>query len=101
MANFKYPFKDKAGKDVVDADVYYSALGMARGGYYVFGPSGVHSGIHYESAMANLLSLDEGIGGTTKGEVVAYRVNRDYPPGWPMCRRLQDPPRWPSVSALS
>ncbi|KVH29379.1 SH3 domain-containing protein [Burkholderia cepacia] len=79
MANYKYPFKDKAGKDVVDADVYYSALGMASGGYYVFGPSGVHSGIHYESAMANLLSLDEGIGATTKGEVVAYRVNRDYP----------------------
>ncbi|WP_431291056.1 hypothetical protein [Burkholderia cepacia] len=79
MANFKYPFKDKAGKDVVDADVYYSALGMASGGYYVFGPSGVHSGIHYESAMANLLSLDEGIGAMTKGEVVAYRINREYP----------------------
>ncbi|ALX10693.1 hypothetical protein P350_03635 [Burkholderia cepacia JBK9] len=79
MANYKYPFKDKAGKDVVDADVYYSALGMASGGYYVFGPSGVHSGIHYESAMANLLSLDEGIGAMTKGEVVAYRINRDYP----------------------
>ena len=79
MANYKYPFKDKAGKDMVDADVYYSALGMASGGYYVFGPSGVHSGIHYESAMANLLSLDEGIGAMTKGEVVAYRINRDYP----------------------
>ncbi|MCA8078206.1 SH3 domain-containing protein [Burkholderia cepacia] len=79
MANYKYPFKDKAGKDVVDADVYYSALGMASGGYYVFGPSGVHSGIHYESAMANLLSLDEGIGAMTKGEVVAYRINREYP----------------------
>ncbi|PAK12376.1 hypothetical protein CJO66_23300, partial [Burkholderia ubonensis] len=79
MANYKYPFKDKAGKDVVDADVYYSALGMASSGYYVFGPSGVHSGIHYESAMANLLSLDDGVGAMTKGEVVAYRINRDYP----------------------
>ncbi|KMK90986.1 MULTISPECIES: hypothetical protein, partial [Burkholderia] len=56
-----------------------SALGMASGGYYVFGPSGVHGGIHYESAMANLLSLDEGIGAMTKGEVVAYRINREYP----------------------
>ncbi|CAB3974833.1 calcium-binding protein [Burkholderia aenigmatica] len=79
MTAFKYPFKDKAGTDVVDADIYYGALGMATGGYYVFGPSGVHGGIHYEAAMANVLSLDDGIGAMTKGEIVAYRINRDYP----------------------
>ena len=79
MAAFKFPFKDKAGQEVVDAAVYYDVLGNASGGYYVLGPSGVHAGIHYEQAMDNTLSLNDGIGAIAKGEVVAYRINREYP----------------------
>lgn len=78
MATFKFPFKDQAGKEVRNADVYYDALTMASSGYYPLGPSGVHCGIHYESAMANTLALGDGIGAIAKGEVVAYRVNRRY-----------------------
>ncbi|WP_420995075.1 hypothetical protein ACKI2N_007655 [Cupriavidus sp. 30B13] len=79
MSSFKFPFKNKAGKDVRDASVYYDALALASSGYYPLAPSGVHCGIHYEQAMANMLSLDEGMGAIAKGEVVAYRVNGDYP----------------------
>ncbi|OOW00835.1 lytic transglycosylase domain-containing protein [Pseudomonas sp. MF4836] len=78
MATFKFPFKDQAGKEVRNADLYYDALTMASSGYYPLGPSGVHCGIHYESAMANTLALVDGIGAIAKGEVVAYRVNRRY-----------------------
>lgn len=67
MPSFKFPFKDKAGKDVRDASVYYDALALASSGYFPLGPSGVHCGIHYEQAMANMLSLDEGIYCTTHG----------------------------------
>ncbi|WP_372437196.1 cell wall hydrolase [Pseudomonas chlororaphis subsp. aureofaciens] len=78
MSTFKFPFKDQAGNEVRNADVYYDALTMASSGYYPLGPTGVHCGIHYESAMANTLALAEGIRAIAKGEVVAYRVNRSY-----------------------
>ncbi|MGO4332961.1 hypothetical protein [Cupriavidus sp. M-11] len=82
---FKFPFKNKAGKEVRDAALYYKALSLADNGFYPLGPSGVHCGIHYVQAMANTLSLDEGMGAIAKGDVIAYQVNRDYPtvPGMP------------------
>ncbi len=78
MSTFKFPFKGQDGKEVRNADVYYDALTMASSGYYPLGPSGVHCGIHYEPAMANTLALGEGVRAIAKGEVVAYRVNRNY-----------------------
>ncbi|MGO4826348.1 hypothetical protein AB4141_18125 [Cupriavidus sp. 2KB_15] len=55
MPSFKFPFKDKAGKEVRDAALYYTALSLADNGFYPLGPSGVHCGIHYVQAMANTL----------------------------------------------
>ncbi|WP_420995073.1 hypothetical protein ACKI2N_007665 [Cupriavidus sp. 30B13] len=79
MPSFKFPFKNKAGKEVRDSALYYKTLSLADNGFYPLGPSGVHCGIHYVQAMANTLSLDEGMRAIAKGEIVAYQVNRDYP----------------------
>ncbi|MGV8889692.1 MAG: hypothetical protein ACOH2P_16970 [Pseudomonas sp.] len=79
LMNFQYPFRKPDGKKFTGADEVYKVLEKEVSGHYLLGSNKFwHGGIHISNASAPQCILDEPIRCMADGEVVAYRLNKDY-----------------------
>ncbi len=59
---------------------YQQALANAESGAYPVGANGIwHGGIHFDQGTGGTLQQDAGVRCIANGEVIAYRVNGNYP----------------------
>jgi hypothetical protein len=81
-----YPFPGHRGQ-AVDEAAYLGAPGGQEGaiartddGYYPIGANSLwHGGIHFDSNSASTLEQERGVRCIRDGEVVAYRIDSEYP----------------------
>ncbi|HDR8921944.1 TPA: lytic transglycosylase domain-containing protein, partial [Burkholderia vietnamiensis] len=81
---WSYPFSPStqggAAPDTTDPLTYMQVLATAEDGFYPLGASGIwHGGIHFGQKTGEALKQDEGIRAIATGEVVAYRLDKEYP----------------------
>ncbi|WP_196482170.1 lytic transglycosylase domain-containing protein [Burkholderia vietnamiensis] len=81
---WSYPFSPStqggASPDTTDPLTYMQVLATAEDGFYPLGASGIwHGGIHFGQKTGEALKQDEGIRAIATGEVVAYRLDKEYP----------------------
>lgn len=81
---WSYPFspaaKEGAASDAGDPMTYMKVLATAEDGFYPLGASGIwHGGIHFGQKTGETLKQDEGVRAIATGEVVAYRLDKEYP----------------------
>ncbi|MBR8142116.1 lytic transglycosylase domain-containing protein [Burkholderia sp. AU19243] len=81
---WSYPFspaaKEGAASDAADPMTYMKVLAAAEDGFYPLGASGIwHGGIHFGQKTGEALKQDEGVRAIATGEVVAYRLDNEYP----------------------
>ena len=66
--------------EIRDAQEYFRALSQAQDGFYPIGYNGQwHGGIHFGAETGTSLAQDVGIRCIADGEVIAYRIDDDYP----------------------
>lgn len=82
---FSYPFRKKgegnaAGKNITDEHEFHALLKKEASGHYAVSAKGMwHGGIHISEGGAGAsLDLKYGVRCIADGEVVAFRVNRNY-----------------------
>jgi len=82
---FSYPFQKKgegnaAGKNITDEHEFHALLKKEASGHYAVSAKGMwHGGIHIsEGGAGACLDLKYGVRCIADGEVVAFRVNRNY-----------------------
>ncbi len=76
-----FPFKTAGARsrEVADPQSCYDALAKAISGTYPLGQSGLwHGGVHFDKRTAALLNQDT-VRCIADGEVIAYRIDQDYP----------------------
>lgn len=79
LMNFQYPFRKADGKQFIDAEEVYKALEGETSGHYLLGNNKFwHGGIHISDKSAPQCVLNEPVRCMADGEVVAYRLNKDY-----------------------
>ncbi|KAE9638366.1 hypothetical protein EJA70_31635 [Pseudomonas sp. PB103] len=79
LMNFQFPFRKPDGKQFAGADEVYKVLEKEASGHYLLGSNKFwHGGVHISNASASQCILDEPIRCMADGEVVAYRLNKDY-----------------------
>jgi hypothetical protein len=77
---WSYPFTTGDGKDAVDAHSFFEALSNAGDGFFPLGANGIwHGGIHFDAATGKILKQEDGVRAIADGEVVAYRLDSQYP----------------------
>lgn len=78
-----YPFQKREADKTVEVgnpQEYYDALAQAEDGFYPIGANGQwHGGIHFGAQTAAKLEQSGGVRCIADGEVVAYRIDDDYP----------------------
>lgn len=75
--NWSFPFKPKEGN--LDSIQHLTAMAKAGGGYYPIGKNGQwHGGIHFDDKTAAVFDQKQ-VCCIADGEVIAYRVDRNYP----------------------
>ncbi|MCK9386347.1 MAG: hypothetical protein M0Q15_17180 [Nevskia sp.] len=80
VKRWTYPFTAINGKEVEDPQAYFDALSRAQDGFYPLGVNGLwHGGVHFDSGTGAKLAQDGGIRAIADGEVIAYRIDADYP----------------------
>jgi len=80
VKRWTYPFTAINGKEVEDPQAYFDALSRAQDGFYPLGVNGLwHGGVHFDSGTGAKLAQDGGICAIADGEVIAYRIDADYP----------------------
>jgi predicted chitinase len=63
-----------------EAHKYFKLWSLAEDGLYPFGNNGQwHGGIHFDKNTGGQLEQESGVRCIADGEVIAYRVDRDYP----------------------
>ncbi|WP_407351825.1 hypothetical protein [Luteimonas sp. R10] len=66
--------------EATDPQAYYDALALAEDGFYPIGYNGQwHGGIHFGSQTGTQLAQDAGIRCIADGEVIAWKIDDDYP----------------------
>ncbi|WGS54620.1 lytic transglycosylase domain-containing protein [Paraburkholderia sp. D15] len=113
---FSFPFVPAGKDDPADPMTYMKALGNAQNGFYPLGANGLwHGGIHFDGKTGNALKQDVGVRAIADGDVVAYRLDHQYPEleykdkrsalystGFVLIRhKLQMPPPQPKQDAAS
>ncbi|MBB5020634.1 hypothetical protein HNQ59_003959, partial [Chitinivorax tropicus] len=79
IEKWAYPFPLADGKDLSDVQVFFKGLSACEDGFYPIGGQGVwHGGIHFDSNTAQHFK-QEGVRCIADGEVVAYRIDGQYP----------------------
>ncbi|MHC8384670.1 glycoside hydrolase family 19 protein [Pseudomonas sp. LB3P14] len=79
LMNFQYPFRKADGKQFTDAEEVYKALEGETSGHYLLGSNKFwHGGIHISDLSAPQCVLHQPVRCMADGEVVAYRLNKDY-----------------------
>lgn len=77
--NFEYPIRKANGEQYQDAEELFSMLEKEPSGHYLLGNHGFwHGGIHFSEASAPQCVRQQPIRCIADGEVVAYRLNKDY-----------------------
>lgn len=81
---WSYPFspaaKGDAATDATDPMTYMKALAVAEDGFYPLGASGYwHGGVHFGQKTGEILKQGEGVCAIATGEVIAYRLDSQYP----------------------
>ncbi|WP_162267101.1 calcium-binding protein, partial [Luteimonas abyssi] len=82
---YPFPLKDdSASADAHPAEPsaqdYFDALSRAEDGFFPIGYNGQwHGGIHFGAETGRLLSQDDGVRCIADGEVIAYRIDDNYP----------------------
>lgn len=85
---FVYPFPiadtsngHRGGRqEATDPQTYYSALAQAEDGFYPIGYNGQwHGGIHFGAQTGQALAQEGGVRCIADGEVIAWRIDDDYP----------------------
>jgi predicted chitinase len=80
VKRWTYPFTAINGKEVEDPQAYFDALSRAQDGFYPLGVNGLwHGGVHFDSGTGAKLAQDGGVRAIADGEVIAYRIDADYP----------------------
>lgn len=80
-----FPFPKRANGNgqaaaEVSAGDYFQALSQAEDGFFPIGYNGQwHGGIHFGAETGASLDQDEGIRCIADGQVIAYRIDGDYP----------------------
>lgn len=78
-----YPFQKREADKTVEVgnpQEYYDALAQAEDGFYPIGANGQwHGGIHFGAQTAAKLEQSGGVRCIADGEVIAYRIDDDYP----------------------
>lgn len=85
--DWAFPFPDKEGKRIDSAAPYLGepgggvgALARSTHGFFPIGANGLwHGGIHFSAETGTVLSQFDGVRCIKDGEVVAYRVDKQYP----------------------
>ncbi|HIO97923.1 MAG TPA: SH3 domain-containing protein, partial [Leucothrix sp.] len=74
--NFSYPFYD-TNSPYYESKKLWSALEQSKAGSFTLGGNGFwHGGVHFESSAG--IPEDRAIRAIADGEVVAYRLNKEY-----------------------
>jgi len=80
IKRWSYPFQSADGKEIDTPQAFYSALAGAEDGFYPLGVNGLwHGGVHFGADTAARLKQDTGVRCIADGEVIAYRVDTQYP----------------------
>jgi hypothetical protein len=78
--NWSYPLMAGSGQTAVGTQAYFRALSQAEDGFYPLGANGLwHGGIHLGAGPGGLLTPDSPLLSIADGEVVAYRLDTQYP----------------------
>ncbi|WP_397449499.1 calcium-binding protein [Pseudomonas sp. NA-150] len=79
MQTFKFPIRKADGSEFKDAEQLHTALEAETSGFYLLGKNRFwHGGVHISDQSAPQCVYDEPVRCIADGEVVAYRLNRDY-----------------------
>lgn len=79
VTNFEYPIRKANGEQFQEADELFSMLEKEPAGHYLLGNHGFwHGGIHFSETSAPQCVRQQPIRCIADGEVVAYRLNKDY-----------------------
>ncbi len=75
----KYPFLNKQDKPIHNARELYAALSFSLSGFFGVGGNNFwHGGLHFSKAMAAKISLEKPVMCIGDGEVIAWRINKEY-----------------------
>lgn len=75
-----FPFTPAGQDEPTNPMTYMKALAAAEDGFYPLGANGMwHGGIHFDQNTAAQLKQGDGIRAIADGEVVAYRLDSQYP----------------------
>ncbi len=75
----KYPFLNKQDQPINNARELYEALSFASSGFFGVGGNNFwHGGLHFSKAMASKIALEQPVMCIGDGEVVAWRINKEY-----------------------
>jgi hypothetical protein len=75
-----FPFSLAGSEEATNPMTYMKALAAAEDGFYPLGANGMwHGGIHFDRNTAAQLKQGDGIRAIADGEVVAYRLDSQYP----------------------
>jgi hypothetical protein len=75
-----YPFPCKRGGEETDPQTFYQALGVMNDGYFPLAVNGFpHGGVHFGAESASSVDQSGGVRLIADGEIVAYKMDRDYP----------------------
>ncbi|EJM20892.1 putative chitinase [Pseudomonas sp. GM18] len=76
---FEFPIRNSDGKQFKDAEEIYKAIENEKSGHYLLGSNKFwHGGIHISDLSAPQCVLHEPVRCIADGEVVAYRLSKDY-----------------------
>jgi len=77
--NFEYPIRNSGGQQFTDAEDLFALLEKESSGHYLLGKHGFwHGGIHFSETSAPQCVRQQPVRCIADGEVVAYRLNKDY-----------------------
>jgi GH24 family phage-related lysozyme (muramidase) len=77
---WRYPFPAKDGKEVIDPQTFYGALGLMSDGYFPLGVNGFpHGGVHFGQGSASSVDQSKGVRVIADGDIVAYKIDDMYP----------------------
>lgn len=79
ILNFEYPVRRAGGQPFNDAAELFALLEKEPSGHYLLGANSFwHGGVHFSDASVPQCVKQEPIRCIADGEVVAYRLNKDY-----------------------
>src|SRR5579871_5664614 len=80
MPTLRYPFTAADGKEVTDAQRFFHDFAGIDDGLFPLGVNGFpHGGVHFAKPAAKAFDLNAGVRCLAEGDIVAYKLDREYP----------------------